>query len=66
MVVRIRASVLKKTFDEIENLFRLNSIQPVQRLYDLQFLISGCHKIVVDDNTNNGKLSAIVSLTCKR
>ena len=55
LVCDLALVVLHEPLDELQDYFRLHSIQVVKRLKDLQFLISGCHKLVVDDNANNVK-----------
>lgn len=47
--------ILHESLDKLQDYFRLDSIQVVKRLKDLQLLVSGCHKLVVDDNANNVK-----------
>jgi len=55
LVCDLALIILHESFNELQDYFRLDSIQVVKRLKNLQFLVSGCHKLVVDDNANNVK-----------
>lgn len=55
LVCNLVPIILHESLDELKDYFRLDGIQVVKRLKDLQFLVSGCHNLVVDDNANNVK-----------
>lgn len=61
LVCDLALLILHESLDKLKDYFRLDSIQVVKRLKDLQFLVSGCHKLVVDDNANNVKSLLIVN-----
>ena len=66
LVCDLALVILHESLDKLQDYFRLDSIQVVKRLKDLQFLVSGCHKLVVDDNANNVKSLLIVNLLRNR